>query len=96
MQTLHRFYLVHCKKKKKIPILLKIFALRLFKMVENGVRPVGWGSRIHRLHLYSEVRPLPRNEYPGWGIKQPDGEAQALELWEIFCHCSQVHPDPEW
>ena len=43
--------------------------------------PVGWGSRIHWVHLCRGVRPLP-NECPGYDTKQSDGEAPAvLEFW---------------
>ena len=43
--------------------------------------PVGWGCRIHRLHLCRGVRPHP-NECPGYETKQSDGEVPAmLELW---------------
>ena len=57
--------------------------------------PVGWGSRIHRLHLCWEVRPSP-DEFP----KQSDGEVPMIfELWEygasLHCHRSQVHSSPE-
>ena len=42
--------------------------------------PVDWGYRIHRLHLWSEVRPP--YECPGNDAKQPDGEAPLmLELF---------------
>ncbi len=34
-------------------------------------RPVGWGCRIHRLHLYRGVRPP--HECPGYDTKQSDG-----------------------
>ena len=33
--------------------------------------PVGWGCRIHQLHICSGVRPP--NECPGYDIKQSDG-----------------------
>ena len=43
--------------------------------------PVGWGCRIHWLHLCRGVRPPP-NECPGYDTKQSDGEVPAvLELW---------------
>ena len=56
--------------------------------------PVGWGCRIHRLHLCRGLRPP--NECPRYATKQSDGEVQVmLELWEIraplHCHRSQVH-----
>ena len=42
--------------------------------------PVGWGSRIHRLHLYIGVRPSQRGF--DYDTKQSDGEVPAmLELW---------------
>ena len=47
-----------------------------------SVNPVGWGCRIHRLHLCRRLRPLPPNECPRYDIKQLDGEAPVmLELW---------------
>ena len=43
--------------------------------------PVGWGCRIHWLHLCRGVR-LPPNECPDYDTKQSDGEVPAmLELW---------------
>ena len=36
--------------------------------------PVGWGFRIHQLHLFRGVRPSP-NECLDYDIKQSDGEA---------------------
>ena len=45
--------------------------------------PVGWGCRIHWLHLCRGVRPPP-NECPGYDTKQSDGEDPAmLELWGV-------------
>ena len=38
--------------------------------------PVGWGCRIHRLHLCRRVRPP--NEWPGYDTKQSDGEAPVM------------------
>ena len=44
--------------------------------------PVGWGCRIHRLHLCKEVRPT--NEFPAYDTKQSDGKVPLiLELWGI-------------
>ena len=43
--------------------------------------PVGWGCKIHRLHLCTGVR-SPSNECPGYDMKQSDGEGPVmLELW---------------
>ena len=45
--------------------------------------PVGWGCRIHQLHLYRGVRPL-LNKCLGYDTKQSDGEASVmLELWRM-------------
>ena len=45
---------------------------------------VGWGGRIHRLHLCRGVRPPPPNEYPRYDTKQSDGEVPVmLGLWGI-------------
>ena len=47
--------------------------------------PVGWGCRIHRLHLCRGVRPSPPNEYPGYDTKQSNGEVPVmLELWGMW------------
>ena len=40
--------------------------------------PVGWGCRIHQLHLCSGVRHPHLNECPGHDIKQTDGEAPVM------------------
>ena len=59
--------------------------------------PVGWGCRIHRLHVYRGVRP-PTNECPGYDTKQSDGEVPAvLELWGIRSTSSlPLLPGPLW
>ena len=65
----------------------KIFFLSLY--IEHYVHSnfryislVGWSCRIHRLHLYREVRPpTTTSECPGYDIKQSDGEAPDLEHW---------------
>ena len=45
--------------------------------------PVGWGCRIHWLHLCRGVRP-PFNECPGFDPKQSDGEVPVTQgLWRI-------------
>ena len=47
--------------------------------------PVGWGCRIHRLHLCRGVRPPLFNECPGYDTKQSDGEVpvmlELLGMW---------------
>ena len=47
---------------------------------------VGWGCRIHRLHLCKGVRPLTHsNECPENDTKQSDGESPVmLELWGMW------------
>ena len=59
--------------------------------------PVGWGSRIHRLHFCRGVRPLP-NECTGYDTKQFDGEVPVLlELWGMQSTPSLPSlPDPLW
>ena len=58
---------------------------------------VGYGYRIHRLHLWKEVRTTP-NECSGYHIKQSDGEAVVmLELWWMQSTPSlPSHPGPLW
>ena len=44
---------------------------------------VGWGCRIHRVHLCREVSSLPY-ECPGYETKQSDGDVPVmLEFWEM-------------
>ena len=48
--------------------------------------PVGWGCRIHQQLLCRGVRlpPPHSNEYPGYDIKQSDGEVPVmLEFWRM-------------
>ena len=53
--------------------------------------PVGWGCRIHRLHLFRGVRPT--NECPSYDIKLLDGDAIGiLELWGIWSASSLPSP----
>ena len=48
------------------------------------VGPVGYGSRIHRLHLCRGVRPHPTNECPRYETKQSDNETPVvMELYRI-------------
>ena len=42
---------------------------------------VGWGCKLHQLHLCRKVRP---NKCPGYDTKPSDVEAPLLELWEIW------------
>ena len=55
---------------------------------------IDWGCWTNRQHLRREVR-LP-NEYPGYDIKQSDGEVLNFGKWwvPLHCHCSQVYFDP--
>ena len=49
--------------------LIVIICLLLFQpSTQNNICPVGWGCRIHRLHLCSWVRPLPK-KCPGYDTK---------------------------
>ena len=51
------------------------------QMVPYQVCPVGWGCKIHRLHLCRRARPA-SNECPGYDIKQSDDEVPVmLALW---------------
>ena len=58
--------------------------------------PVGWGCRIHRLHLCRGVRPP--NECPGYDTKQSDGEVPVmLGLWGMQSTPSlPLLPSPLW
>ena len=40
--------------------------------------PVGWGWRMHWLHLSRGVRPPPLHECPGYNTKQSDGEVPVM------------------
>ena len=50
--------------------------LSVFIFVPRLNYPVGWGCRIHRLHLCRGVRP--HNEFPGYDTKQSDGEVPVM------------------
>ena len=57
---------------------------RYTRCTSFNLSPVGWGLRIHQLHLCRMAR-LPFNECPGYDIKQSDDEAPVmLELWEMW------------
>ena len=45
-------------------------------------KPVGWGCRIHRLHLCRGVSPT--HECPGYDIRQSDGKPPALKIWGMW------------
>ena len=53
---------------------------------------VGWGCRIHWLHLCREVRPSSPKEFPVYDIKQSDDES--LVMLELLGMPSL--PDPLW
>ena len=60
---------------------VKTTALLTSSRILTIISPVGWGNRIHQLHLCRRVRP-PTNECPGYDTKQSDGEVPVmLELW---------------
>ena len=65
------------------------------KRVSRG--PVGWGCRIHRLHLCRWVR-LPPTSVLIYDTKQSDGEASVmLELWGMRSTLSLPSlPGPLW
>ena len=47
--------------------------------------PVGWGCRIHWLHLCRGVRPPSPNKCPVYDTKQSDDHVPAmLELWGMW------------
>ena len=62
------------------------------------INPVGWGCKIHRLHLCRRVRPTPLNRYPGH-ITKPHLivrlQPQSFGKWGVLLHChySQFHSD---
>ena len=59
----------------------KCMSESVYRVSQNRCCTVGWGSRIHRLHLFRGVRPLP-NECPWYGTKRSDGEVLVMpELW---------------
>ena len=65
--------------KFKVQMINKNYS-HLFKLF-NFHCPVGWGCRIHRLHLCRGVRPHPQR-VSWYDTKQSDGEVPAmLELW---------------
>ena len=53
-----------------------IYIVMEVMVVRIGDCPVGWGCRIHWLHLCRGVRPP--NECPGYDTKQSDGEVPAM------------------
>ena len=71
--------------------------IHLMHVIQNNSCPVGWGCRIHQLHLCCGVRPPSSNECPGYDIKS-DGEVPVvLELWGSRSIPSlQLLPGPLW
>ena len=67
-----------------------------FNLTKTCLFQVGWGCRIHRLHLYKGIR-LP-NEYPGYDSKPSDGESPVmLEHWRMRSTPSLPSPPgPLW
>ena len=65
-------------------------------LTQRGICRVGWGYKIHRLHLCRGVRPP--NECPAYDTKQSDGEVSImLGLWGIRSTPSlPLLPGPLW
>ena len=66
----------------------------------NRLCPVSWGCRIHRLHLCRGVRPRPTSVLD---MTLNNLMVRFQQCWSFgecgvsfYCHCSQVHSDPEW
>ena len=66
----------------------------------STVCPVGWGCRIHRLHICRGVRPSPMSV-----LDMTLNNLMVRFLWcwsfggcgaPLYCHRSQVHTAPEW
>ena len=60
--------MIVCKKKKKKKKLLR----------KKKLKNIGWGCRINRQYLCSEVKRPSHNECPGYDTKQSDGEAPVM------------------
>ena len=71
--------------KYKCCVILKISIISILSMSDtDSLLPVGWGCRIHWLHLCRGVRPPP-NECLGYDTKQSDGEVPVmLGPWGIL------------
>ena len=66
-----------------ISISFILFLLLFISTLIHKNCPVGWGCRIHRLHLHKGVR-LPSNECPVYDTKQSDGDVPVmLDFWGI-------------
>ena len=58
------------------------------------VSPISWDCRIHQLLLCIGIYP-PHNKCSGYDIKLSDGQAPALEIWELWSTPSlQLIPGP--
>ena len=81
--TLVKVWFKKKKKKKK----RFYYSVEVSKSISQTVCPVGWGCRIHWLHLHRGLRPPPpthTNKCPGSDTKQSDGEVPLmLELWRM-------------
>ena len=77
--------------------LFKYGKRKIVSFYNPKVCPVGWGSRIHRLHLCRGVWPHP-NECPDYDVKQSDGEVPVMPgLWGIQSTPSlPLLPGPQW
>ena len=71
--------------------------LKKSSIIKSVYCPVGWGCRIHRLHLCIGVRPHPK-ECPAYDTKQSDGEVSVtLEFWGMRNSPSlPMLPGPHW
>ena len=61
--------------------------------------PVGWGCRIHQLHLYRGVGP-PTTSFLDMTLNHLMVSFQPWRLGEcrvlLHCHCSKDHTEPKW
>ena len=73
------------------------FYINVFFIIQSKMLPVGWGCKIHQLHLCRGVRP-PHYECPRYDTKQSDGEFPVmLGLWGMQSTSSfPLLPGPLW
>ena len=59
-------------------------AYKLSRVIKYQSSPVGWGCRIHELHLYKMIRPPPHNDCSAYDTKAFDTEVPVLEILGIW------------
>ena len=89
---------------KYLPMKWKILTAQINEEIYYSLGcPVGWGCRIHWLHICREVRPPPKKKTSVLVMTLNNLMVRFQQCWSfgecgvpLYCHYSQVHSGPAW